>query len=68
MSKLERTVVLVAGVLVGLMLLPVFFTIGLMVIGVTFLAAAVTTVVRMAEAWRGEQKRQEPSHAAGEQI
>jgi len=52
MSKMERTVVLVAGVLVGLMLLPVFFTIGLVVIGVSFLAAAAAALIRKVEAWR----------------
>ncbi|MTI43565.1 hypothetical protein JM93_01846 [Roseibium hamelinense] len=52
MSKMERTVVLVAGVLVGLMLLPVFFTIGLMVIGVSFFAAVVATLARTIDGWR----------------
>lgn len=51
MSKRERTIFMIAGLVVGLIIMPIAFAFGIAVIGVGFLAACANSMISMAESW-----------------
>lgn len=59
MTKRERTIYMIAGLMVGLVIMPIALAFGIAVIGIGFLAACANSMVGFAEDWWSRSKSRE---------
>ena len=64
MTKSERTIYMIAGLMVGLVIMPLAFAFGIAVIGIGFLAACANSMVGFAEDWWSRSKTQDRGQQA----
>ncbi|WP_150526529.1 hypothetical protein [Roseibium sediminis] len=71
MTKREQTIYMIAGLMVGLVIMPIAFGFGIAVIGIGFLAACANSMVGMVEnLWSRSKNRdqRQAHHSAPEHM